>query len=192
MRAVFLDFDTLGPGDIDITPLTAELPELECFPATAAEDVRARIADADVIIVNKVRLNAATLRAAGNLQLICLAATGTDNIDLTAARELDITVCNIRDYCTPSVIQHVFALILALTQHLREYDGLIDSGAWAGRAEFCLLDFPIRELDDKTMGIVGLGNLGKGRRRGRGSIRHADHRRTSSRTVRGQTLNVPI
>ena len=162
MQAVFLDFDTLGPGDIDVTPLLQHLPDLQLYPHTSADQVAERIADAEVVLINKVRLDSDTLTQTSRLKLICLAATGTDNVDLQTARNRGITVCNIRNYCTPSVVQHVFALLLALTNHLREYRELMAARAWADSPQFCLLDFPIRELEGKTLGIVGLGALGSG------------------------------
>jgi glycerate dehydrogenase len=95
------------------------------------------------------------------LRLVVLAATGTNNVDLAAARERGIAVCNLRDYCTASVVQHVFGLLLALTQRLLEYDALVRSGAWQRGEQFCLLDFPIRELTGRRLVIVGYGTLGK-------------------------------
>jgi len=113
-------------------------------------------------VVNKIQLGAATLHALPKLKLICLAATGTDNVDLEKAKELDIAVCNIREYCTPSVVQHVFALILALNQHLLSYRSAIQAGAWQASHNFCLLEPPVRELRGKTLGVIGLGALGSG------------------------------
>jgi glycerate dehydrogenase len=162
VKGVFLDLESLGPSDIKITPLTDQLPGLELHGETAPDHVAQRIADAEIVIVNKVGLDDSSLREAENLQLVCLAATGTDNVSLQTARELGIAVCNIRAYCTPSVIQHVFALMLTLTNHLREYEDLIRDKAWPTRSEFCMLDFPIRELHGKTLGIIGLGSLGAG------------------------------
>ena len=160
MKAVFLDFDTLGPTDIDISPLTDQLPGLELFPTTAQSQLVERISNTEVIIINKVRLNDEALRTARRLKLICLVATGTDNVSLSSAGELGIAVCNIRNYCTPSVAQHVFSLILSLTHHLREYESLLREKAWMNSPQFCLLDFPIRELEGKTLGIIGFGSLG--------------------------------
>jgi glycerate dehydrogenase len=160
MKAVFLDFDTLGPTDIDISPLTDQLPGLKLFPTTAQSQLLERISDTEVIIINKVRLNDETLRSAQRLKLICLVATGTDNVSLSSAGELGIAVCNIRNYCTSSVAQHVFSLILSLTHRLREYAALLREKAWVNSPQFCLLDFPIRELDGKTLGIIGFGSLG--------------------------------
>ena len=102
------------------------------------------------------------------LKLIALAATGTNNVDLAAARELGIGVCNVRDYCTASVVQHVLGVMLLLTHKLREYDRLARSGAWQRGGQFCLLDFPIRELLGRKLGVVGHGVLGKG-------VAHAAH-----------------
>lgn len=160
MKAVFLDFDTLGPGDIDTAGLAELLPDLALHPATSGADVGKRVADAEIVIVNKFRLDEAVFTAAPQLKLVCLAATGTDNVALDSAQSRGIAVCNIRAYCTASVVQHVFALILALTQHLEEYRDLLAGSAWSGSDQFCLLNYSIRELDGKTLGIVGLGELG--------------------------------
>jgi len=166
MRSVFLDTDTLGPEDIDLSPLTRLLADLEFYSSTSAGQVAERVGDADIVLVNKARLTADIIRSAANLKLICLAATGSDNVDLAAAGEAKIIVSNIRNYCTPSVVQHVFALILSLTQRLNDYQQAVRGGAWKTGRPFCLLDFPIRELDGKTLGIVGYGSLG-------GAVGHA-------------------
>ncbi len=160
MRAVFLDTDTLGPDDIDLTPLTDQLPELEFVSQTPADQVTEKVATADIVIANKVNLSGNIIRAGTNLKLICLAATGTDNVDLAAASECGVVVSNIRNYCAPSVVQHVFALMLALTQRLSDYEQAVRDGAWHTGGQFCLLDYPIRELEDKTIGIIGFGSLG--------------------------------
>ncbi len=162
MKAVFLDFDALGPGDLDTAALCTLLPDLAVFGTTGERELEERIADAEIVIVNKVPLTRSVLEQAKRLKLICLVATGTDNVCLDTAAKQAIAVCNIRNYCTPSVVQHVFALILALTHHVREYQDLLSGGAWRNSPQFCLLDFPIRELEGKTLGIVGLGALGKG------------------------------
>ena len=160
VKGVFLDFASLGPTDIDIAPLKSQLPDLVLHLETSPDLVAERIGDSEVAIVNKVALDGVILRQAEHLKIVCLAATGTDNVSLQDAQDLGIGVCNIREYCTPSVVQHVFALILALTNHMRDYDRLIRSGGWSRRTDFCMLDFPFRELAGKTLGIVGLGTLG--------------------------------
>ncbi len=160
MRAIFLDYDTVSHGDLDPRNLLAAMPELQFRGATADADVDAVIAGARIVLLNNLRLGRAQLERADGLRLIVLAATGTDNIDLAAARERGIGVCNVRGYCTASVVQHSWSLILSLTQRLREYGRLAVDGAWAGSAQFTMLAGPIRELSGRTLGIVGWGELG--------------------------------
>lgn len=161
MKAVFLDYDTLSrDGDVDVTPIRQTGAELELFGVTAEDELAGRIADAQIVIVNKLRLGQAELHNAPRLRLVCLAATGTNNVDLEAAEAREVGVCNIVAYCTQSVVQHVFAAILTLTHRLGDYQALLHSGAWKDSPQFCMLDFPIRELAGLTIGIVGLGELG--------------------------------
>ncbi len=161
MQAVFLDFATFGPADLDCSPLTGLLPGIRLHDDSPQMTLAGRLRDAEVVIVNKVVLDARILALAPQLKLICCAATGTDNVALDVARTRGIAVTNIRDYCAPSVTQHVFALMLALTQRLREYDRLLAGGAWAASRSFCLLDYPFHELRGRTLGVVGLGALGR-------------------------------
>ncbi|MGD8976046.1 MAG: D-2-hydroxyacid dehydrogenase [Gammaproteobacteria bacterium] len=160
MRTVFLDFDTVSHDDVSAEALRIPGIELVVHGVTPASAVADRCRDAGIVIVNKVNLDAALLESAADLRLVCLAATGTNNVDIEAARRLGVAVCNIEAYCTASVVQHVFAVILALTHHLHAYQVLLQQGAWKSSPQFCLLDFPIRELAGKTLGIVGLGELG--------------------------------
>ena len=162
MLGVFLDRDSLDCGDLDFGDLDRILPDLDYYAATRPEQVGARIAEAEVVISNKVVLDAAALRHAPRLQLICVAATGINNVDLEATARAGVTVCNCRGYGTPAVVQHVFALLLALCARLPEYRQAVRDGRWQRAGQFCLLDFPIRELADKTLGIVGYGELGRG------------------------------
>jgi glycerate dehydrogenase len=162
MLGVFLDRDSLDCGDLDFGNLNRILPELRCYSATAPDEVAERIAEAEVVISNKVKLDAAALEQARCLKLICVAATGVNNVDLEAAARLDLTVCNCRGYGTASVVQHVFALLLNLMIHLPEYRQAVHEGRWQQARQFCLLDYPIRELAGKTLGIVGYGELGRG------------------------------
>ena len=162
MLGVFLDRDSLDCGDLDFGDLDRVLPDLDYYAATGPEQVAARIAEAEVVISNKVALDAAALRHAPRLRLICVAATGVNNVDLTAAARAGVTVCNCRGYGTPAVVQHVFALLLALCARLPEYRRAVRDGRWQRASQFCLLDYPIRELADKTLGIVGYGELGRG------------------------------
>ena len=112
MKAVFLDYETVNAGDLDPARLLRALPGLQLLAATKQEDVAERIAGHAVVILNKLRIDRALIAATPTLKLVLLAATGTNNVDLEAAREHGVAVCNIRDYCTPSVAQHVLGVIL--------------------------------------------------------------------------------
>jgi len=163
MPAVFLDYATVSfDGDLDPRSLHTALPGLEIRDHTTPQEIASRVAGRDVVLVNKLRITREIIEASPSLRLIALAATGTNNVDLVAASERGIAVCNLRDYCTASVVQHVFGVLLLLTQKLREYDALVRSGAWQRGEQFCLLDYPIRELVGRRLGIVGFGTLGRG------------------------------
>jgi glycerate dehydrogenase len=163
MRSLFLDYASVSINDdLDPAALRRAMPQLEMHNDTAQVDVADSIAGAEIVLVNKLRLTRAIIERTPTLQLVALAATGTDNVDLEAARERGVAVCNLRDYCTVSVVQHVIGTLLLLTQKLREYDALVRSGAWRRGAQFCLVEYPIRELTGRKLGIVGFGALGKG------------------------------
>jgi glycerate dehydrogenase len=158
--AVFLDHDSLDLGDLDLSALRACFGALTLHGATAPEQVAERLQGATVAISNKVLLGADVLAANPQLQLILVAATGTNNVDLNAARAQGITVCNCQGYGTPSVAQHTLALLLALATRLCDYQRAVADGQWAKASQFCLLDFPIVELEGKTLGLLGHGELG--------------------------------
>jgi len=168
MHAVFLDYETVSHGELDPGALKRaveradEAGELTLLAATPDDEIAARIARAEIVLTNKVRLGAAQLEAAPLLKLVALSATGTDNIELAAAAARGIAVCNVRNYATASVVQHVWSLILALTQHLPEYQRFVAGGGWRSGVEGDVLQFPIRELAGRTIGIVGYGALGRG------------------------------
>lgn len=159
-RAVFLDYASLDLGDLDPAPLRAVFDELELYPATASDEIAARLAGAQVAIVNKVVLDAQTLAACPDLKLVLVSATGTNNIDLEAARAQGVRVCNCQGYGTASVAQHTLALLLALATRLPDYQTDVRAGRWQTASQFCLLDHPIVELEGKTLGLLGLGELG--------------------------------
>ncbi len=161
MLGVFLDVATVDRGDLDLAALEGVLPQWRAYAATAPAATAERIGAAAVVISNKVVLDAPALHAAPDLRLVCVAATGTNNVDLDAARARGIAVCNVRAYATSAVVQHVFALILALATRLPQYQQAIRAGRWAHSEHFCLFDFPIREIAGKTLGIVGYGELGR-------------------------------
>lgn len=158
IRIVFLDADTLRPDTV-LAPFS--FPHvLERHHRTAPAETAARIAEAEVVLVNKVRIGAAEMDAAPHLRLIALAATGTDNVDLEAAKARGIVVANVRDYARATVPEHAFALILALRRSLAPYRASVLAGRWQAAAQFCYHAFPIADLAGSTLGIVGSGSLG--------------------------------
>jgi glycerate dehydrogenase len=162
MKAVFLDFATVGSDELDISPLLEVLPDLEVFDNTAPDQVVERIADAQVVFANKVRLTQDILNQTDAIRFIGLTATGVDNVDLAAAKENAVAVCNIKAYCTQSVVEHVFAVLLSLSHNIGRYNQSVRAGNWQKAADFCMLEFPLRELSAMTIGIVGHGELGRG------------------------------
>lgn len=161
MQSVFLDYATVSTGDLDVSHLEQACPALTRFDATVPDEIAARIAGASIVLINKARITRAHVVATPSLRLIALAATGTDNVDLEACRERGVAVCNIRDYCTPSVVQHVLGAILALTHRFADYQRISIDGRWGASPQFTMLDFPIRELAGRTLGVVGYGTLGR-------------------------------
>ncbi|WP_414058494.1 2-hydroxyacid dehydrogenase [Pseudomonas sp. HR96] len=159
-RAVFLDYRSLDLGDLDPAPLQAVFSDLQLHEATAAEQIVARLQGFEVAIVNKVPLSAETLAQCPQLKLILVAATGTNNIDLGAAQARGIPVRNCKGYGTPSVAQHTLMLLLALATRFADYQQAVKAGRWQQASQFCLLDFPIVELQGKTLGLLGHGELG--------------------------------
>jgi glycerate dehydrogenase len=115
----------------------------------------------EAVFANKSVITRAMIEANPQLRLIALTATGVDNVDLAAAREGNVAVCNLRDYCTPSVVQHVFAMLLALTHRLGDYQALVRDGHWSQAGQFSVFPYPIRELQGRVFGIVGHGALGR-------------------------------
>lgn len=161
MRAVFLDYATVSVGDLDPSRLQAAMPGLELLDAAPQAQVAGRIAGCAIVMLNKLRITREIIAASPELRLVALAATGTNNVDVEAAREHGVAVCNIRDYCTPSVAQHVLGVILHLTHGLGDYSRIAVDGRWGRSAHFTVLDHPIRLLAGRTLGIVGWGVLGR-------------------------------
>jgi len=161
MKAVFLDYESLDKQDLDFSQLKAAFDDLILYPSTTAEQVLARIQDVDVVISNKVIVNAEAMEQCKNLKLILISATGTNNIDLDFARSKGIVVCNCQGYGTSAVAQHTLTLMLALATSLLKYEYAVKQGEWNKSPIFCLLDFPIVELSGKTLGIIGYGELGQ-------------------------------
>lgn len=159
MKAVFLDFATMGPN-LDVAPLRELLPEIEVFDNTSDDEFAARIEGAEFVFANKFRFTPDILEKAGSLRFIGLAATGVDNVDLEGAKEHGVAVANIRAYCTQSIVEHVFGVLLMLTHSLHRYNDSVRAGDWQNSEEFCMLTHPVRELSAMKLGIVGQGVLG--------------------------------
>jgi len=161
LRSVFLDFGTVSHDDLDTGSLERVLPGITFHATSTDAEVDERIAGCEFILTNKLNISRARMRAVPGLRFIGLTATGTNNVDLEAARELGIAVCNIREYCTVSVVQHVLGVMLLLTHRLREYGQAAVDGTWARSEQFTVPGAPIRELSGKMLGIVGFGTLGR-------------------------------
>jgi glycerate dehydrogenase len=157
---VFLDLETVDNGDLDRGALSHSLPCWEWHEFSTADQVPRRISQADVVISNKCVLDRPAIEAAHRLKLIALAATGTNNVDLKAASDHGVTVCNIRDYASDAVAQHAITLMLNLLTAQPWYWQSVRRGDWSNSRQFCLNDRPIRQAAGLTFGVVGGGVLG--------------------------------
>lgn len=160
MKIVLLDAYAANPGDLSWDGLR-EFGEVTVYDRTAPEDVLTRIGDAEVVYVNKVRLDEQTLRQCENLKLVSVLATGYNVVDTAAAKELGILVCNSPSYSTASVAQLTIAHLLELCSHVGALSDACHSGRWAACPDFCFWDAPLMELSGKTMGIIGYGTIGR-------------------------------
>jgi glycerate dehydrogenase len=159
-RAVFLDHTSLDLGDLDLSPWRETFSDLVLHASTTPDQVAERLKDAEVAISNKIVIDAATFAACPSLKLVLVTATGVNNVDLDAARKHGVVVSNCQGYGTPSVAQHTLMLLLAMATRLPDYQQAIHQGQWQKSKQFCLLDFPIVELEGKTLGLLGHGELG--------------------------------
>lgn len=159
MKIVILDAYAANPGDLSWDEFAA-LGELTVYDRTAQEDAAARIGDAEVVFINKVRLTDDIFAACPNLKLVSILATGYNIVDLAAAKRRGITVCNVPGYSTRAVVQMTFALLLEICQQVGLHSGAVHTGRWQTCPDFCFWDRPLIELDGKTIGIVGYGAIG--------------------------------
>lgn len=159
MKLVVLERNSVGT-DIDISCF-GKFGEVTCYPNTVAENTAERVKDADIIIGNKAPLNETTLKDAPNVKLICLFATGFDNVDLSYCKKRGIKVANVVNYCTPTVAQHTILLALMLAEKIAFYDNYVKSGTYSAQDRFSNFDSPFRDLNGKTWGIVGMGTIGR-------------------------------
>jgi glycerate dehydrogenase len=158
MKLVVLERDSVGT-DIDVSCFE-KFGEVTYYPNTVAANAAERVKDADIIIVNKAPMNESTLKDAPNVKLICLFATGFDNVDLEYCKGRGIKVANVVNYCTSAVAQHTLLLAMALSENLAFYDDYVKSGTYSAQERFSNFDRPFNELEGKTWGIVGMGAIG--------------------------------
>lgn len=160
MKIVITDGHTLNPGDLSWESIEM-FGEIELYPRTSPADVVRRCKDADIIVTNKTPVRAEAIRAAKHLKGIAVTATGYNIIDIAAAREVGVPVCNVPGYGTNSVAQHTFALILELASRVGMHAQSVAGGEWVRSEDFCYTVAPLIELYGKTLGIVGYGSIGK-------------------------------
>jgi glycerate dehydrogenase len=161
MKAVFLDAKTLG-DDVDLSPIESVTGGLKKYERTAPDEVLERIRGFDTVLVNKVVLGREHFEACPELETIAVVATGLNNIDQAAAKDHGIKVMNVTNYGRSTVAQHTMALMLALATRLLDYSRDVQAGRWGKSDMFCLMDHPIMELEGRTLGIIGYGDLGQG------------------------------
>ncbi|MBE6631902.1 MAG: D-2-hydroxyacid dehydrogenase [Ruminococcaceae bacterium] len=160
MKIVILDRCTVTAGDIDFSPLDC-LGNVEYYDIVSSEQIVSVANDAEVLVCNKAKISGEIMRACPSLKLICLFATGYDNIDILTARELGIKVCNAPDYSSYSVAQEAIAFILHFSNQIAKYNDLVQDGYWTKYKTFTGFYQPICELYGKTLGIIGCGNIGQ-------------------------------
>jgi len=161
LATVFLDADTVNPNELDMSELESSVASLTLYGKTTGDQLMARTEGAECVITNKVKLDRHFFESRPDVRLVCITATGTNNIDLIAAEEHGVAVVNCRGYSTGSVAQHTLMLILMLLRSESSYDRQIKQGDWSRSEMFCLLNDPIRETGDLTLGIVGYGDIGR-------------------------------
>lgn len=159
MKIILLDAKTLG-SDIPLT-VFSDMGKFTAYPKTDPADIPERIKDAEVIVTNKVKLRADTLCHAPNLKLICVTATGYDNVDIDYCKEKGVAVCNVKGYSTECVSQLTISMALSLTNHLRVFDDYVKSGEYSRSGIQNKLTPTFNEVYGKTWGVIGLGNIGK-------------------------------
>jgi glycerate dehydrogenase len=160
MKIVILDGHTANPGDLSWDEFK-NFGELEVFPRTSTEQIISRLQGATVVITNKAPLNRSTISALPDLRFIGVAATGYNIVDIEAARERGIAVCNVPEYSTQEVAQAVFALLLELTNRTGYHAETVRAGKWSKSPDFCYWDYPLVGLEGLALGIVGYGRIGQ-------------------------------
>lgn len=160
MKIVILDGYTENPGDLSWEELT-KLGELTVYDRTPAEEIVSRIGDAEIVITNKTPISRETMEACPNIKYIALLATGYNVVDVAAAKEKGIPVSNVPTYGTAAVGQFAIAMLLEICHHVAHHSDTVHAGKWNSCIDWCYWDYPLIELDGKTMGIIGFGRIGQ-------------------------------
>ena len=160
MKIVVLDAYAANPGDVSWAEME-KLGELVRYDRTSPEQAAERIADADVVLTNKVMMTRELMAGAKNLKYVGVLATGYNNVDTAAAKELGVVVTNIPAYSTDSVAQIVFAFLLEICHHVGHHSAEVHAGRWSRNVDYCFWDYPLKELAGKTLGVIGYGRIGK-------------------------------
>ncbi|MBQ7092454.1 MAG: D-2-hydroxyacid dehydrogenase [Clostridia bacterium] len=160
MKIVVLDGYTENPGDLSWEKLEA-LGELTVYDRTPEDKVAERIGDAEIVYTNKTPITRETMDACPNIKFISVLATGYNIVDCAAAKEKGIPVTNVPTYGTASVAQFAIALLLEVCHHVAHHDKAVHEGRWESNPDWCFWDYPLIELAGKTMGIIGLGRIGR-------------------------------
>lgn len=159
MKIVILDGYTENPGDLSWDALK-QLGDCTIYDRTPAEAILERIGDAEIVLTNKTPLSRESIEKSPNLQYIGVLATGYNIVDIEAAKERKIPVCNVPAYSTTAVSQLTIALLLELCHHVGEHNRSVQQGDWSRSPDFCYWKYPLTELTGKTMGIIGCGQIG--------------------------------
>lgn len=160
MKIVALEIKNIG-ADVDLSKYN-DLGDFVQYDLTSVDQIEERAGDADVLIINKLPINESTIGNFKNLKLVCITATGFDNVDVKYCNSMGIEVCNVKGYSTSSVVQHTFASLFYIYEKLNYYDAYVKSGEYAKCNIFTHIDEVFYELEGKTWGVVGLGNIGRG------------------------------
>lgn len=160
MKLVILDATSINPGDLSWSPLE-EICNFKSYDRTSEDEILSHIGDCDGFFVSKVTITREIIESCPNLKFIGVTATGYDNVDVQAAKDLGVAVCHVPAYSTEAVAQHAFALILELTNRVGSYNAEVQAGEWYRSEDFTFIREPLTLLDGKSLGIVGFGNIGK-------------------------------
>jgi len=159
VKLVFLDYATLGESSL--LPIKKLCQTADIYQLTSQDEIVSRAADADIIITNKVVIDAKVLSCLPKLKLICVAATGVNNIDLVACKKMGIAVCNVKGYSTPSVVQTAFSSLFYAKSKIAFFDKFVKDGSYSSASTFTCMDEQFSEIFGKTIGIIGFGEIGQ-------------------------------